>query len=340
MDDSLLGTRNKRGDWSPNAPVVYPPLFVWPPRPIGFVKWFVGLPGYLFPWTVFYMAVAVLTYAFLTPSAETTKTFEWGWLSFLLARNLVYVLVFYGGMHFMLYMKRSQQSQFKFSARWPDTDNPTFLFRDQVRDNMFWTLASGVPVWTAYEALMLWLFSNGYIPFMSWAEHPYYNAALMIAIPWWREFHFFCAHRLLHVPVLYRYIHKLHHNNVNILPWSGMAMHPIEHILYLSVGLIHIIVPSNPLHMIFTLSHAGLTPAQGHVGFSRIGVGGVDLQVHTYPHYLHHKYFECNYADGTVPLDKWFGSFHDGTPEAQARMDARFLKQAEKAAAKKRRASA
>ena len=39
-----------------------------------------------------------------------------------------------------------------------------------------------------------------------------------------------------------------------------------------------------------------------------------------YAHYLHHKYFEVNYADGMVPLDKWFGSFHDGTPEAHEAM--------------------
>ena len=40
-----------------------------------------------------------------------------------------------------------------------------------------------------------------------------------------------------------------------------------------------------------------------------------------YAHYLHHKYFEVNYADGMVPLDKWFGSFHDGTPEAHEAMN-------------------
>jgi sterol desaturase/sphingolipid hydroxylase (fatty acid hydroxylase superfamily) len=30
-----------------------------------------------------------------------------------------------------------------------------------------------------------------------------------------------------------------------------------------------------------------------------------------------------NYADGMVPLDKWFGSFHDGTPEAHEKMKER-----------------
>lgn len=120
MDDSKLGKRNKRDDWSPHKPVVYPPLFVWPPKPLALVKWFAGLPGYLFPWTVFYIAVSVLTYAFLTPSAETMKTFSWDWTLFLLARNWAYVFIFYGGLYLLFYIKRTQGNTFKFNGRWPE----------------------------------------------------------------------------------------------------------------------------------------------------------------------------------------------------------------------------
>ena len=37
-------------------------------------------------------------------------------------------------------------------------------------------------------------------------------------------------------------------------------------------------------------------------------------------HYPHQKSLECNYADGTVPVDNWFGSFHDGTPGSRTRI--------------------
>ena len=41
------------------------------------------------------------------------------------------------------------------------------------------------------------------------------------------------------------------------------------------------------------------------------------MQTGDYDHYLHHKYFECNYAGSTVNfLDKVFGTFHDGSDEA------------------------
>ena len=37
-------------------------------------------------------------------------------------------------------------------------------------------------------------------------------------------------------------------------------------------------------------------------------------------HYLHHKYFEVNYGDALIPLDHWFGTWHDGSPEGEAAM--------------------
>jgi sterol desaturase/sphingolipid hydroxylase (fatty acid hydroxylase superfamily) len=45
---------------------------------------------------------------------------------------------------------------------------------------------------------------------------------------------FYFAHRLLHWPPLYELAHKLHHRNTNPGPWSGLSMHPIEHVIYFS----------------------------------------------------------------------------------------------------------
>jgi sterol desaturase/sphingolipid hydroxylase (fatty acid hydroxylase superfamily) len=114
-------------------------------------------------------------------------------------------------------------------------------------------------------------------------------------------------------------------------------MHPGEHLLYFSSVLIHWIVPSHPVHALFNLVHLALSPAPGHVGFDKVVVGDDRVMgTHSHAHYLHHKYFRCNYADGAIPLDKWFGSFHDGTDAAQEAMNARSRTQA---AAKQARAA-
>jgi sterol desaturase/sphingolipid hydroxylase (fatty acid hydroxylase superfamily) len=326
MDDALYGQRDKRGNWKPFERVRYPAVFVWPVQPLAILKWLFSYPGYVLPWNLLYAAIAAVVWMYLTPSVETLRTFAPGWIAFVFARNLCLVMLFFGGFHLRLYIRKAQGNLFKYNAKWLDTDSPTFLFRDQTTDNMIWTLTSGVPIWTAYEVVTLWLFANGYIPWVSWAAHPVYLALLMLAIPLLREVHFYCVHRLLHVPVLYRTVHRLHHNNVNPGPWSGLSMHPVEHLLYFSGVLIHWIVPSHPVHALFHLIHAGLSPVPGHTGFEKVVVGkegAVDTEC--LAHYLHHKYFECNYADGSIPLDQWFGTFHDGSDEAHEAMNRRFM---------------
>jgi sterol desaturase/sphingolipid hydroxylase (fatty acid hydroxylase superfamily) len=323
MDDLAYGSRDKRGNWKPAKVLAYPNVFVWPVQAGAILRW---IPDYLAPWNFLYAAIGVAFWLWLTPSLDTMKELSPGWILFILARNLALVLVFYGFFHVRLYMQRRQGSRFKYNAKWLDTDNPEFLFRNQTTDNLIWTLGSGLPIWTAYEVISLWLFASGRIPFVSWADHPVYCTVVMLLIPFFREIHFYVIHRMIHWPPLYRAVHKLHHNNVNPGPWSGLAMHPVEHILYFSGVMIHWIVPSHPVHAIFHLVHLGLAPAPGHAGFDKVEMGeDKAFDTHCYAHYLHHKYFECNYSDGSIPLDRWLGTFHDGTDAAHERMNARFL---------------
>jgi sterol desaturase/sphingolipid hydroxylase (fatty acid hydroxylase superfamily) len=104
-------------------------------------------------------------------------------------------------------------------------------------------------------------------------------------------------------------------------------MHPVEHLLEFSGVLLHWIVPSHPIHVIYHLQHLAFAPSQGHSGFDQVVVNGkITFNNDHYMHYLHHKYFEVNYGgDGVVPIDKWFGTYHDGSAEAQAAMNRRVL---------------
>ncbi|MDB5657592.1 MAG: methylsterol oxidase [Cypionkella sp.] len=326
MDDLNFGKRNKRGDWEPFERISAAPLFEVPTRPVAIAKWIFGWDGYLLPWNLFYGLVAVAVWLWATPSMATMQTLAPGWALFIFARNAAMISVTSGYLHLRLYIMKKQGGLFKYNAKWPSKSSDAFLFRDQNKDNMFWTFISGVPQWTLYEVLMLWAMANGYIATLDATAHPVMFAVIMFFIPMFRELHFFMVHRMIHWPPLYKYVHSLHHANVNPGPWSGIAMHPVEHLFYFSTVLIHAIVPSHPVHVIFNLVHAGLTPGQGHTGFDKIVNGKTVLNTHGHAHYLHHKYFEVNYADGALPLDRWFGSFHDGSPEADSAMEVRMAK--------------
>ena len=242
MDDLQFGTRNKKGDFAPKDALQTAPLFVFPPQPLKFLKW---LPSYLFPWNLLFMALAALFWFYLTPNTEMMQTLAPGWIIYLFVRNGLLVLVIYGALELRLYMKRSQGTHFKFNGKWPaEQPSDVFMFKSQNIDNMIRTFASGVPVWTAYEVFGLWSFANGWGPWSTFAEHPWWLVAFGLVLPIWHEFHFYCIHRLIHVPILYKWIHSVHHNSVNPSPWSSLSMHPIEHVLYWSDSLIHLVLRS------------------------------------------------------------------------------------------------
>ncbi len=304
-----------------------PPLFVWPWRPVAVLKWFFGFPGYLWPWNLLYLAIALATWRWLTPPLAEMRTVEAWWVGQIFLCNLGLIGAVVGTWHLRLYTKRAQGTEYKYSGLWLAQDNDSFLFRDQLLDNLFWTFASAVPIWTAYEVITLWAQANGYLPTIGFSAHPVAFVLLLLVIPVFREAHFYFIHRLIHWPPLYRTVHRIHHNNANPGPWSGLAMHPLEHVLYFSGVLLHWVVPSNPVHVMFHLQHLAFSPAHGHNGFDKVKLrNGVLLNTDHYVHYLHHKYFEVNYGDGLVPFDRLFGTFHDGTEKATEAMNRRFLK--------------
>ncbi len=330
MQTKFDGPRDKRGDWVPQVPLHIAPLMDWPFRPLAILKWLFGYPGYFLPWGLVYMAFPIVTWQWLTPAMPDMQNFHLGWIAYILVRNYAMVALVVGGWQLRLYWLKAQGTDFKYTTRWPAKGNSIFLFKDQTLDNLFWTVASAVPMWTAYEVATLWAYANHLLPYVSWQDHPVYCTLLFCLIPMIRDVHFYLVHRLIHWGPLYRWVHYLHHNNVNVEPISGLSMHPVEHLFYFSGALLHWVLPSHPIHLLFHLQHAAITPAQGHAGFERIVMAdGVAVKTGDYFHYLHHKYFECNYgADGPVPLDKWFGSFHDGTNASTEAMNARFMARA------------
>lgn len=318
--DAEYGKRDKRGDWAPDKHWEYPPVFTWPPKPVALLKW---LPGFLFRWNLFYALVAVGVW-FLLPPMETFQSLQIGWVAYILAMNYALTLAFFGFFHLRLYIRRRQGTEFQYSAKGLAKQNQYFLFKDQTKDNLFYTLVSGVPIWTGWEVLTLWLYANAYIPQISFAERPVAVVLLFVVVVIWRDLHFYLIHRLIHWPPLYKRVHHVHHRNVNTGPWSGLSMHPIEHLLYFSVVALHYVLASHPINAIFNLVHAGLAPAPAHSGYDQMVVKDGNLvDLGAWDHYLHHKYYEVNYADGVFPLDKWFGTFHDGSVEAHEQMKSR-----------------
>ena len=85
-------------------------------------------------------------------------------VALLWVRNAAIMLVVIGGQHYFLYMRKTQGTDFKYESRWPATNRKSFTFDDQVKDNMFWCLASGATVAALYEAVLFRLYAGGSLP--------------------------------------------------------------------------------------------------------------------------------------------------------------------------------
>ena len=305
----------KNPDWNyhPDLPLENPSVFRWPPEPGFLFRWF-GRNWLMLSERVLLLVLAVILWLVAYPSLADCREFAVGWVAQVWAVNMVVMIATAGGLHWFFYVGKRQESRLKFDHRDLMRSNRTFNFSDQVRDNMFWTLGSGVAFWTLFQVVTMWMMANGIAPVSEFSAHPVWFVLALILLPIWSAFHFYWVHRLLHVPALYRRFHALHHRNVNIGPWSGLSMHPVEHALYLTTICIHWVVVSHPIHLIFHLLYQTVGAAMTHTGYEDLLIRDKRrLALGTFYHTLHHRYYECNYGNQEMPWDRWFGTFHDGT---------------------------
>ncbi len=310
-------------NFHPDLPIKMSPVFDIPPKPKAALAWFAGTWFKITP-PVNHLLFAVLTYLFLWPSLGAIQSGNWTWVAQIFVINLSAVAILAGGLHTYLFVLAGQQMRLKFDVR-PMEKSKRFTFGNQVWDNMFWSLVFGAPIWTAWVVLYFFATSQGWVTSQtSIGASPFWFVLFFFVIRFWQSFHFFWIHRLIHIPWLFKKVHHLHHRNVNVGPWSGLAMHPVEHILYYSGILIHFVLPSHPIHVIFHMFALNLGAVLSHAGFDKVLVRNIEaIKAGSFHHQLHHRYFECNYGSEEIPMDRWFGSFHDGTQEATQRIRAR-----------------
>ena len=206
-----------------------PAIYAWPPRPLAALRYL--LFDLFYPWGFVYLLLAFPTWWYLTPDLETMATFAPGWIAALWLRNCGLLILFAGLLHWRLHRRHAQDDEYRMNRKSLVGEGKLFLWRDQVRDNMFWSIGSGVTFWTACEAITYWIYASGRLPVI---ENPWYFVGCVYLLFLWSTANFYFVHRLLHWQPVYRRVHELHHRNVDVGPWTGISMHPAEHLLYFS----------------------------------------------------------------------------------------------------------
>jgi len=310
-------------EWNhtPDLPLRVNPLWAWPPDPGAVMRWYAGA------WIGLTANVAIVlisVFAWLWVSPTLAEAALPGvWMLEIWLRNALILLALAGALHWWFHGAEMQGAAKKYDPRPYPRQGRVFTWNDQLRDNVTWSLGSGAFVWSAFECL-IWLgLGQGWITGMHFADHPIWFFAFFFLLPLWESFYFYWVHRLLHSKALYRF-HALHHRNTDVGPWSGLSMHPVEHVLFFGSVLIHFVMPTHPLHLVFHLQYYALFAAITHTGHEGLWIKGAKrLALGTFHHQMHHRYFEVNYGSLEIPWDLLFGTFHDGTEAGKSMMRAR-----------------
>ena len=316
---------NSKRKWiyQPDIDQQMAPFYDWPPKVGASIKYILQSWS-PFSIRIYVVALAVITWIYFSPDLERAREFSFDWIAQIWIRNLIIMLAVAGGLHLYLYYFRKQGDTSKYDPRDLNRNSKLFHFGNQVWDNMFWVLVSAVSCWTAYEVLMMWAYANGIAPYIEFFDNPAWFLLLIFLTPWWAGLHFYCQHRLLHTPWLYRVVHSWHHKNSNTGPWSGAAMHPIEHLVWISDVFIFLLLASHPIHAIFILQFHAITATTSHCGFEDLLLSKrIKIRLGDFFHQQHHRYCDCNYGTFETPWDRWFDTYHDGTDKGDAWMKQR-----------------
>jgi sterol desaturase/sphingolipid hydroxylase (fatty acid hydroxylase superfamily) len=99
---------------------------------------------------------------------------------------------------------------------------------------------------------------------LGWAYFAFNVAVLIVAHDAW----FYWTHRLMHLPRLYRWFHRLHHRSNNPTPWTSYSFDASEAVvnaIYLPLALM--LMPSSVLAAFIFTAHMMLRNAIGHCGY-------------------------------------------------------------------------
>ena len=140
------------------------------------------------PQSSLWIAISVIVFHFATPDLSRFTSLSVDDVALVWLRNIILMTIVIGGQHWWLHIRKAQGTDYKYDQRWLAKDRSSFLFNNQTKDNMFFTLVSGGGIAALYESIMFRLYATESIPQLDalWAI-----AAMTFAVFWIESVHFY-----------------------------------------------------------------------------------------------------------------------------------------------------
>lgn len=189
------------------------------------------------------------------------------------------------------------------------------LKKEQVKKEIYWSIVSSA-IFAFFGAVTYWLYLHDYTAiYLDASKFGYWYLPLsLLIVLLLHETYYYWLHRAMHIPKIYKVVHKVHHESLSTTPWTAFSFHPWESILEaLIVPAILIFVPMNIYVLLFYLILMTFSSMINHLDIeiypasfrnSKFGKLWIDATHHHY----HHKEFTTNYGLYFTFWDKWMGT--------------------------------
>ena len=182
------------------------------------------------PNLVWLLIALTVWYIFPYDYSAAATGFSFDWMAKRAAVAISVTFLYTGFWHVVLYFNNWGTRPFKANRKYKWS---------KLLHNMTYSLL-GCLQWSLWDCIFIRCYASGRLPYMT--DEEVYGSArgVLIFIAWfffvplYRDLHFYFAHRFLHIKTLYKYAHSIHHRNTDVEPFSGLSMHPVEHLYYFS----------------------------------------------------------------------------------------------------------
>ncbi len=189
------------------------------------------------------------------------------------------------------------------------------LKKDQIRTEIYWSIVSSA-IFAFFGAVIYWFWLHDLTAiYLDPAQFGYwYLPVSLIVVLLIHETYYYWLHRAMHIPKIYKVVHKVHHNSLSSTPFTAFSFHPWESVLEaLILPVLLLIIPMNIFVLLVYLLFMTFSSFVNHLDIeiypasfrkSRFGKLWIDATHHHY----HHKEFKTNYGLYFTFWDKWMGT--------------------------------
>ena len=185
----------------------------------------------------------------------------------------------------------------------------------QQRMEIYYSLLGSI-IFGFVSVFMIMAWQEGWTRiYTDWSDYPFWYLPLsFFGAMFIHETYYYWLHRWLHLPKIYRYVHKVHHNSISTSVWTSFSFHPLESLL--QAIIIPLIVMIIPIHIVVLLVLLVLMTISAIINHAGIEVYPVGTNRHwlgkwiigASHHDQHHRKFTLNFGLYFTIWDKWMNT--------------------------------